>query len=80
MTEEQFKRIERLKKKIKKYEDILELIKDDRGAFTYAYRSSFTNNYITLDIDDDGINNKIIDLITEKLNEMKKEFSGLTVM
>lgn len=80
MTEEQFKRIERLKKKIKKYEDILELIKDDRGEFAYAYRSSFTNNYITLDIDDDGINNKIIDLITEKLNEMKKEFSDLTVM
>lgn len=80
MTEEQFKRIERLKKKIKRYEDILELIKDDRGEFGYTYRSSFTSNYITLDIDDDGINDKIIDLIREKLNEMKKEFSDLTVM
>ena len=80
MTEEQFKRIERLKKKIKRYEDILELIKDDRGKFAYTYCSSFTYDYITLDIDDDGINNKIIDLIKKKLNEMKKEFSDLTVM
>ena len=80
MTQEQFKKIENLKRKIETYERILDFVNEGRGKFTYAIRSTVGFDYLTYDIDDDGVNRQIVELVKERLKEMKKEFSDLTVM
>ena len=80
MTQKDFERIENLKRKIENYERILELVKEGRGKFAYAIRSSFTFDYLTYNIEDGDINKQIVELINEKLKELKREFSDLTIM
>ena len=80
MTQKDFERIEALKRKIETYEKILELVKGDRGKFAYAVRSTLTFDYLTYNIEDEDVNKQIIELVKEKLKELKREFSDLTIM
>ena len=80
MTQEQFKKIENLKRKIENYEKILELVKEGRGKFAYTVRSTIAFDYLTYDFDDDAVNKQIVELVKERLKEMKKEFNDITVM
>ena len=84
MTQEQFDKILNLTEKIKRYEKILELAdgaKDNReGGFAYNVRSQLALDYCRYAIDDDELNKKFTGLIKEKLDELKREFSDITIM
>lgn len=84
MTQEQFDKILNLTEKIKRYEKILELAdgtKDNNdGGFTYSVRSQLSFDYRRYAIDDDELNKKFVGLIKEKLDELKREFSDITIM
>lgn len=84
MTQEQFDKILNLTEKIKRYEKILELADGDKdnydGGFAYNVRSQLSFEYCRYAIDDDELNKKFIGLIKEKLDELKREFSDITIM
>ena len=80
MTQKDFERIEALKRKIETYEKILELVKEGRGKFAYAFRSTLSFEYLTYNIEDEDVSKQIIELVKEKLKELKREFSDLTIM
>ena len=84
MTQEQFDKILNLTEKIKRYEKILELAdgaKDNYdGGFAYNVRSQLSFEYCRYAIDDDELNKKFAGLIKEKLDELKREFSDITIM
>jgi hypothetical protein len=85
MTQEQFDKILNLTEKIKRYEKILELVdgaKDNHDeGFTYNVRSPLSfDYYCRYAIDDDELNKKFVGLIKEKLDELKREFSDITIM
>lgn len=84
MTQEQFDKILNLTEKIKRYEKILELVdgaKDNHDeGFAYSVRSQLSFDYRRYAIDDDELNKKFAGLIKEKLDELKREFSDITIM
>ena len=84
MTQEQFKRIENLRDKINRYEKILAIAEDgadcDRKGFAYCLPSTFGFDYIRYSIEDKELNDKFLGLVKEKLSELKREFSDITIM
>ena len=84
MTQEQFDKILNITEKIKRYEKILELADGDKdnydGGFAYNVRSQLSFEYCRYAIDDDELNKKFVGLIKEKLSELKREFSDITIM
>lgn len=85
MTQEQFRKIEALRDKITRYEKIIELAESDdedykRKGFAYCVPSTFSFDYLRYPVDDDELNNKILNLVKEKLSEMNREFNDITIM
>lgn len=84
MTQDQFNKIKNLTEKIERYEKILDLAKSDeengRKGFAYYFPSTFAIDYLRYPIQDEELNSKMIELVKEKLVEMKREFNDITIM
>lgn len=81
MTEKQFKEIEDLNDDILNYARILKEAKSERNeGFCLRVLSDYSPDYHFYDIDDKEITDKIIELIEEKLDELKRKFSAIAII